>query len=408
MSEPIDETPVPTLPTIDVEYLAATLKSLLDVPSPTGYTDEIARDVSEQLESLGIEYELTRRGAVRARLKGSQPKAGRAIVSHIDTLGAQVKMLKDNGRLELVPIGHWSARFAEGARVTVFSEIGAYTGTILPLKASGHTYADEIDKQPVGWQHVELRVDAFARNRADLERLKIAVGDIVAIAPQPEFLDNGFIVSRHLDDKAGAAIMLSALHAICRSGLTPPVDTYWLFTISEEVGQGASSVLLPDIASLVAIDNGTTAPGQGSDEFGVTVAMGDMTGPFDYHLTRKLIALCREHEIRFQRDVFRYYRSDAASAIEGGADVRTALITFGIDASHGHERIHMHALRSLAELSVAYTMSPVEITRDASQMGGLSGFTHQPMDQAEQVLKPGSDPQASVIRNGLQKLFSRD
>jgi hypothetical protein len=36
-------------------------------------------------------------------------------------------------------------------------------------------------------------------------RLGIDVGDIVAIDPQPEFLHNGYIVSRHLDNKAGVA-----------------------------------------------------------------------------------------------------------------------------------------------------------------------------------------------------------
>jgi putative aminopeptidase FrvX len=180
--------------------------------------------------------------------------------------------------------------------------------------------------------------------------------------------------------------MLASLKALVDARVTPTVGMYWVFTIAEEVGQGASSVLLPDIASLVAIDNGTTAPGQNSDEFGVTIAMGDMTGPFDYHLTRKLIALCREHEIRYQQDVFRYYRSDLASAVEGGADVRTALITFGIDASHGYERIHMHSLRSLSELVCGYAMSDVEIMRDAKEMAGLEGFTRQPLKQAKQRL----------------------
>ena len=37
-----------------------------------------------------------------------------AIIAHIDTLGAQVKEIKSNGRLALVPVGHWSSRFAEG------------------------------------------------------------------------------------------------------------------------------------------------------------------------------------------------------------------------------------------------------------------------------------------------------
>src|SRR5690606_10377631 len=136
----------------------------------------------------------------------------------------------------------WSARFAEGARTTIFCERGTYRGTILPLKASGHTYADEIDTQPVGWPYVELRVDARAQTHDDLVRLGMDVGDIVAIDPQPEFLDNGFIVSRHLDNKAGVALMLAALKAM-KDGPEPPVDVYWLFTISEEVGHGAASIL---------------------------------------------------------------------------------------------------------------------------------------------------------------------
>ncbi|MCC6009085.1 MAG: osmoprotectant NAGGN system M42 family peptidase [Rhodobacteraceae bacterium] len=377
---------------IDIDYLREQLAALLAIPSPTGYTDTVVRHVCGELEAMGVAFDLTRRGAVRARLPGDSPRGARAIVSHLDTLGAQVRMLKDNGRLAMVPIGTWSARFAEGARVTVFSERGTFRGTILPQKASGHAFGDGVDDAPIGWDHVELRVDALARNRAELERLGIEVGDTVAIDPQPEFLDNGFIVSRHLDNKAGVALMLAALRTLLRSGRRPPVDLFWLFTIAEEVGHGAAAVLLPDIASMVTVDNGTSAPGQNSSEFGVTVSMADQSGPFDFHLTRKLVDLCRRHEIMFRKDVFRYYRSDSASAIEAGADVRTALVTFGVDASHGYERIHMHALRSLSELLVAYGLSEVEIVRDAAPVGGLSGFTDQPLVPARQSLRSDSGP----------------
>jgi peptidase M42 family hydrolase len=363
---------------IDLGYLRERLAALLAIPSPAGYTDTVVRHVCGQLDKLGLDFDLTRRGAIRARLSGRTSGGARAIVSHLDTLGAQVRALKPNGRVELVPIGTWSARFAEGARVSLFSRRGSYRGTILPLKASGHTFNDEVDTQPVSWDNVELRIDARAFSLADLHRLGIEVGDIVAIDPQPEFMESGFVVSRHLDNKAGVAVMLAALKALSESGRELPVDTFWLFTIAEEVGHGAASILLPDIASLVAVDNGTTAPGQNSAEFGVTLAMADQTGPFDFHLTRKLAALCREHDIRMQKDIFRHYRSDSASAIEAGADVRTALVTFGVDASHGYERIHMHALRSLAELLSAYALSPVEIARDAEPLGGLKGFTTQP------------------------------
>jgi peptidase M42 family hydrolase len=377
--------------TIDTDYLQRCLKRLLSVPSPTGYTDAIVRETCYELARMEVPFELTRRGAIRAVIKGNDHRGARAVIAHLDTLGAQVKRIKENGRLELVPIGTWSARFAEGARCTVFTDAGSYRGTILPLKASGHTYNDDVDSAPIGWPHVELRVDAPSRNRRETSRLGIEIGDHVAIDPQPEFLDNGFIVSRHLDDKAGAAVILAAMKAISEARPELPVDIHWLFTIAEEVGIGASSVLHQDVASVVAVDNGTSAPGQNSSEFGVTIAMADQAGPFDYHLTKKLVKLCQEHDIRFQKDIFRYYRSDAAAAEVAGHDVRSALIAFGIDASHGYERIHMHALRSLAELLTVYAESSVEIRRDADEISGLKGFTTQPMGRA-----PAGVPDAAI------------
>lgn len=374
---------------IDEAYLARQLHNLLSINSPTGYTDQVVRYCSEELERLGLTPELTRRGAIRAVRQGSRRRGARAIITHLDTLGAQVKMVKDNGRLELVPIGNWSARFAEGARVTIYTEQGAYRGTILPLKASGHTFNEGVDTLPVGWDFVELRIDALTKNRDETHALGIDVGDFVAVDPQPEFLDNGYINSRHLDDKAGVAIALAAIKALEDEGSTTPVDIHWLFTIAEEVGVGAASIVTPEIASMVTIDNGTTAPGQNSSEFGVTIAMADQAGPFDYHLTRKLVDLCRENGLQYQKDIFRYYRSDSASAIEAGHDVRTALVAFGIDASHGYERIHVHALISIAELIARYVASPLEIERDVSEVSSLEGFTEQPMEEAEQ---PEFDP----------------
>jgi peptidase M42 family hydrolase len=363
---------------IDQDYLLGQLKALLDIDSPTGYTDSVVRYCSRELERLGLQPELTRRGAIRAVRRGERREGARAIVAHLDTLGAQVKRIKDSGRLTLAPIGSWSARFAEGARVTIYTETGACRGSILPLKASGHTYNEEVDTQPTGWHHVELRIDAVTTSRAETEALGIAIGDIVALDPGAEFSENGFINSRYLDDKAGTALMLAAIKAVQEKDAVLPVDVHWLFTIAEEVGVGASSVVAPEVASLVAIDNGTVAPEQNSSEFGVTICMGDMIGPFDYHLTKRLVELCRANDIAYQKDLFRYYRSDSASAIEAGHDIRTALITFGVDASHGYERTHVDSLCSIAALVTAYVASPLEIARDVEDFSGVSGFTRQP------------------------------
>jgi peptidase M42 family hydrolase len=305
------------------------------------------------------------------------------MVAHLDTLGCMVKRLKENGRLELIPIGTWSSRFAEGARCTIFTDQKSYRGTILPLKASGHTFNEEVDTQPVAWTNVELRVDAVAYKAEDLRRLGFNVGDYVAVDPNPEVSSSGYVNSRYLDDKAGVAVMFATMKALADARLKPRVDTYMLFTIAEEIGVGASSVLHGDIAEMVTIDNGTVAPGQASRESGATICMSDSAGPFDFHLTRRLIDLCEANDIQYQRDVFRFYRSDSASALEAGNDLRTALICFGIDSSHGYERTHLNALRSLAELSCLYLQSDILFGRDAEALTGLDGFPTQDTEEAQ-------------------------
>lgn len=367
-------------PAIDMAYARDVLFELLSTPSPTGYTDHIVRLVGDRLNALGLDFELTRRGAMRVRIKRKAENPDRAIVAHLDTLGAQVKRVKDTGRLEIVPVGHWSARFAEGARVTIFAKNDMYRGTVLPLKASGHTFNKEIDSQPVAWTNVEVRIDEEVYDASSTHALGIHIGDFVSIDAAPEFNPSGYINARHLDDKAGVAAVLAAAKSIVDGDLTVPVDTFLLFTISEEVGSGASAVLHGDVAEMVTVDNGTAAPGQNSREHGVTVAMADSVGPFDYHLTRALIDVCETHGIPFQRDIFRYYRSDSASAIEAGSDIRTALVCVGVDASHGYERTHEHAIQSVAELLSLYMQSDPVVSRDRETLASISGFTDQPVE----------------------------
>lgn len=362
---------------IDRDYICQTLLELLAIPSPTGLTDEIVHYTGHKLSELDIPFEITRRGAIRGTLKGRQSSPDRAVVAHLDTLGAMVKELKDNGRLVIVPIGHWSSRFAEGARVTLFSDNGNYRGTILPLLASGHTFNEKVDTQPVAWDNVELRIDEWVENLKDLERLGIHVGDFIAIDPRPEILPNGFINSRHLDNKAGVAALLGGLKAVVEAGIELPMDCHPLFTITEEVGSGASAILHGDVSEMVGVDIAIAAPGQNSQEQAVTIAIQDSSGPFDYHLTHKLIDLCRQYDIVHRRDVFRYYFSDSTSALEAGNDIRTALIGFGADASHGYERTHLNALRAVAETVALYIQSDPTSPRDQKRLGSIDGFTHQ-------------------------------
>ncbi len=375
---------------IDTDYLQKILLKLLSIHSPSGYTDPIVREVCSELDNLKISYELTRRGAIRATLNGRAYSPDRAIVTHVDTLGAMVKAIKPNGRLAVVPVGTWSSRFAEGARVSVYTDDTVYRGTLLPMKASGHTYNDEIDTQPNSWTNVELRLDEDAENAEALDRLGVRIGDFIGVDSRAEILQNGYINARHLDDKAGVATLLATAKYVVENKLDLPVECHLIFTISEEVGSGASAILHGDVAEMVSLDNGTVAPGQNSSEHGVTVAMADSSGPFDYHLTHHLLNICRRQKIPHQRDVFKYYRCDSASALEAGNDIRTALVAFGVDASHGFERTHLSALESIGRLLVHYLQTNLVYRKQKKSLGTLKDFpktkkTDVPITQLEQT-----------------------
>lgn len=342
---------------VDRDYLLARLFEMLAIPSPTGFTDELSRYVCEQLSQLGIDYQLTRRGTIIAKIRGRQSYIARTVANHLDTIGATVTGLKDNGRLSLAPIGSWSSRFAEGGRVTIFSHHRSFRGQVLPLLASGHAFNEKVDSLPINWDSVEIRVDEIIHNADDLLNLGIQRGDFVAFDPNPELSASGYIAARHLDNKAGASALLTALKLLQENNITPEIDFFAIFTITEEVGTGAGASLASNVAEFVGIDIGPVATDQNARETGVTLCAQDTSGPFDYHMLNKLKGICQSHGIEHQTDVFRYYYSDANSAIKAGHDIREALITFGTDATHGYERTHVSSLEALVQLLYYYAQS---------------------------------------------------
>ncbi len=169
------------------------------------------------------------------------------------------------------------------------------------------------------------------------------------------------------------AALLTACKAIRDHGLVLPVDVHPLLTITEEIGSGASAALHGEIAEMVSLDVDRRARAEHLGACGDDLQSGHV-GPFDYHLTHKLIALAKAHGIAHRRDIFRYYRSDSAAAVEAGNDIRTALIGFGADASHSQERTHRDALEALTKLVIAYMTSEPVARRDCRSMGSMRGL----------------------------------
>ena len=342
---------------IDQTYLVEQLRAMLAIPSPVGMVEDMCGYICRELDSLGVKWQQQRRGAIVATLDGAQTRPDRAISAHLDTLGAMVVGIKPNGRLKIRPLGHWSSRFAEGARVTVYSRSEKYRGSILPEKSAGHVFNEAIDKQPVDWNVIELRVDADCHSADDARELGLDVGNIVALDTDSEFMSNGYIYSRYLDDKAGVACLLAAMKAVRELDRTLAVECHPIFTVAEETGCGCSHAPDADVGELVAVDIGPVAVGQNSSEHTVNLGVLDTSGIYDRTLLNKLESLCVENEIPYKFDSYPFYKSDTHSAQVAGLDLVNGLIAFGTESTHGYERTHIDSLVATATLIAHYMAS---------------------------------------------------
>lgn len=347
-----------TLPPIDIEGLVHFLADLCNTPSPTGFCDEAINFVEKAFAGdENLTQTRTRKGGLVITLAGESHDSPRALTAHVDALGAVVKEIKGNGRLKMSQVGGYAWNAVEGEGVTVFTRSGAkIRGSILISLASSHVHGGKTNDTQRSGDNMEVRLDEKVFNADDVRKLGIEVGDFIAFDPRVE-LTNGFVRSRHLDDKAGVACIFGAVKAMQKAGLKPRQTTTLLITNYEEVGHGAACGFPQDLAELVCVDMAAIGDGQNSDEFHSTLCLKDSGGPYHHGLSNRLRDLADSHEIDYKVDVYPYYGSDGEAFWRAGGDVAVALIGPGVDASHNYERTHTDSLLATTRWILAYLLN---------------------------------------------------
>jgi putative aminopeptidase FrvX len=348
-----------TLPKIDLPFMLNFMTGLLNTPSPTGFTESAVAYTEQTLKVFPfLEISRTHKGALAITWPGEKSDAPRALTAHIDTLGAMVKEIKPTGRLRLTKIGGYGWNSIEGEGCTVFAQSGeTVRGAILLEQASEHVYGREFAETKRDDEHMEVRLDARTTSTVETRALGIEVGDFIALDPRVEIV-NGFVRSRHLDDKACVANLIAAIKALADAELKPKQTTTFLISNYEEVGHGAAAGLPTDITELITVDMAAVGEGQTSDEFHATLCVKDSRGPYHHGLSNKLRRLAETHDIPYKVDIYPYYGSDGGAYLRAGGDAAVALIGPGVDASHNYERTHTEALQATTNWIVAYLLTP--------------------------------------------------
>ncbi|WP_456275078.1 M42 family metallopeptidase [Bacillus sp. AK128] len=345
------------MPKVNTEETIELIKQLVSIPSPSGNTDEVITYVEGFLSELNVETKRNRKGGLIATIQGKNKDQHRMLTAHVDTLGAMVKEIKPSGRLKIDLIGGFRYNSIEGEYCHIQTSTGKkYTGTILMHQTSVHVYKDA-GKAERNQDNIEIRIDEKVHSAAEVRQLGIEVGDFVSFDPRVQVLPNGYIKSRHLDDKASVGILLQLIKEIQTESIELPYTTHFLISNNEEIGYGGNSNITPETVEYLAVDMGAMGDGQSTDEYTVSICVKDASGPYHYEFRKKLVQLAEENGIGYQLDIYPYYGSDASAAIRSGHDIVHGLIGPGIDSSHAFERTHKDSIENTAKLLFHYVQS---------------------------------------------------
>ncbi len=326
-----------------------TLRELINIDSPTGYTANACQYIHDYLKGLGHAPSFTNKGAVRCAL-GPNPTS--AIAAHVDTLGCIVSGINKDATLRMSLLGGLSLTGAEGEYVRIITHSGKiFTGTILLDNPSTHANRQkESIQRNTGNMHI--RIDEEVYEEKDVRELGINVGDIICLDPRYQELESGYIKSRFLDNKAGCYVLMELARRLKVSGETAAVEIF--FSNYEEVGHGGTVGYSDGIEELLVIDMGVLGDDCQGNEVSCSICAKDSTGPYDYAFRKRLVDLCLANDIPHKVDVYPYYGSDGSAALRAGLDFRVGLIGMGVAASHGTERTHRKGIEATINLCLAY------------------------------------------------------
>ncbi len=330
-------------------YICDQLKALTAIPSPTGFTKHATNYLVETLTAMGLSPEVSNKGNVLVCLGGEGNPL--VLASHVDTLGAMVRAIKDNGRLRPTTLGGHQWRTADGENCTVHTRDGrTYTGVVLNTEPSAHVADEKVEQVE---KNMEVLLDENVGTADETRALGIQNGDIIAMDPRTTVTPSGYIKSRFLDDKLSASILLGLARAAAVGEVSLARKVSLLFTVYEEVGHGGSFVPA-DTRDMISVDMGCVGADLACTEREVSICAKDSGGPYNYDLVSELAGIAAELELGYAIDVYPHYGSDVEATLTAGYDIRHGLVGPGVYASHNYERSHTDGVRNTYELLLAY------------------------------------------------------
>jgi putative aminopeptidase FrvX len=316
--------------------MEALLRTLSELPGPTGQEEAVTAWVAERWGELG-EVTRSRVGNLFLRLPGPGPRV--LLAAHADELSLIVRSVTPEGFLRVLPGERDSFALPVflGHRFRVLADGGPLPGILATTTGHAMTPQQRERGGALGWDDLFVDVGLTAPEAA---AAGIRVGTRMVWDPGTTRVGR-LLVGKAMDDRLGVAVLVELARRL--AGRSAPFDLTFALTVQEEVGMvGASSLAREgrefDVGFV--IDNGVAGDVPTTHEEHVPVRLGG--GPAlvhrdsSVHYSRRLIGELRRtagaNGIPVQDLVLYHYSSEGGHLVRQG--IETVLVAPPIRYSH--------------------------------------------------------------------------
>jgi putative aminopeptidase FrvX len=343
-----------------IDRLFQTIEELVLHHSPSGMEGEIDRFLLPRFQALGLETWQDWAGNIIAKIPG-QSEGAIAITGHKDEIGAIVKGITTQGKLEVRRLG--------GAFPWVYGEgvvdiLGDYA-TISGILSFGSRHVSHESPQKAQQDTAPLRwEDAWVDTKCtpqELAEAGVRPGTRVVVGKHRKrpFRLKDYIASYTLDNKASVAILL----ALAERVKEPALDVYLVASAKEEVGAIGALYFTQNhrLNALIALEICPLSREYSIEEGEKPVLLSqDGYGIYDENLNWELRQAAMEANIPLQIAMISGFGSDASIAMKFGHVGRAACLGFPTQNTHGYEIAHLGAIANCITLLQTYCQSIVD------------------------------------------------
>jgi endoglucanase len=242
------------------------LERLLDTPGPSGFEGAPARVWRDEAAAFAaVSSDVV--GNSMATVHGTGDGPTILLAGHIDEIGVIVTYIDDNGYAYIEPIGGWDSQVLVAQRIRFMGRHGDVQGVIgkKPIHLMKPEERDKVSRI------TDLWVDIGATSRAEAEE-RLSVGDAGVIDQRVLRLPNGRIVSRAIDNRIGAFVVLEAARRYAANPGSARVVA--VATAQEEIGYSGGGARVAahstgaHMAIAVDVTFATDHPGAKKEEVG--------------------------------------------------------------------------------------------------------------------------------------------